>query len=58
MIKIEYKDSSGNWRFYSICTNSSSYSITHAMKECKTMYPNSPVRAIQDSTGMLVDMIS
>lgn len=56
MISIEFQDSSGNWRQGSLTTNITQQ-IFAAMKSLQWAYPNSRIRAIDTSTGRLVDML-
>ena len=56
IVNIEVQDASGTWQMYTKTLNDSRL-ILSAMKTMKTSFPNSRIRAV-DNSGRLIDMIT
>lgn len=56
MISIEFQDSSGNWRQGSLTTNFPQQ-ILAAMKSLQWTYPSSRIRAVDTTSGRVVDIL-
>ena len=56
-VRLEYQDA-GMWLYTRLIDgNPSDMSIQHEMRELKALYPDKRVRALDNDTGRLIDML-
>ena len=56
-IAIEFQDISGNWIRVAVGVQDQPQVIKVRMQEVKRRYPSSRVRAVDEGTGALIDLI-
>lgn len=54
--EIQAQDASGNWRTYSVMTNTDSQRMNDLMKELSNRYPNYRIRAV-DQNGRVLNIL-
>ncbi len=57
-VAIEFQDITGNWKRIQTNVSDNSQIIQTRMNEVKRMYHKSKVRAVDENTGRLIDLLN